>query len=202
MQTPLNGLVLAGGKSTRMGRDKSAIAWHGKEQQYWLGDLLSQCCSDVFISRRETQPEIQPGYRILVDSYSGIGPYGAILSAFKFKPDSAWLIVACDLPLIDKNVLAYLIENRNPSKMATTFQSPHDGLPEPLITIWEPKSYAMLLDYLSQGYTCPRKVLIKSNDVLILKSPDADSLLNVNTPEDLARAEQLIVTKDALTHAG
>jgi molybdenum cofactor guanylyltransferase len=201
MQTPLNGLVLAGGKSTRMGRDKSAIAWHGKQQQYWLADLLAACCSEVFISRRETQPEFEPDYRILVDAYSGIGPYGAILSAFKFQPESAWLIIACDLPLIDKNVLEFLIDNRDPSKMATTFQSPHDGLPEPLITIWEPKSYPVLLDYLSQGYTCPRKVLIKSNDVLILQTPDTASLLNVNTPEDFARAEQLIVTKDTLPHA-
>jgi molybdopterin-guanine dinucleotide biosynthesis protein A len=202
MQTPLNGLVLAGGKSTRMGRDKSAIAWHGKEQQYWLADLLAQYCSEVFISRRETQPEIEPGYGILVDSYPGIGPYGAILSAFKFQPEFAWLIVACDLPLIDKNVLGCLIENRDPSKMATTFQSPHDGLPEPLITIWEPKSYLVLLDCLAQGYSCPRKVLIKSDDILILQTPDAASLLNVNTPEDLIRAEQLIATKDPFPHAG
>jgi molybdenum cofactor guanylyltransferase len=198
MQTSLNGSVLAGGKSTRMGRDKSAIAWHGKEQQYYLADLLKPFCREVFISRREALPEKDQQYKILVDAYQGIGPYGGILSAFKFRPDCAWLIVACDLPLIDNTVLNHLFENRDPTKLATTFQSPHDGLPEPLITIWEPKSYPVLLSYLSQGFTCPRKVLIKSNDALFLKPPDADSLLNVNTPEDFARAEQLILTKEKL----
>jgi molybdopterin-guanine dinucleotide biosynthesis protein A len=200
MQPLLNGLVLAGGKSARMGRDKSAIAWHGKEQKYYLADLLKPFCREVFISRREAQPQKDQPYRILVDAYQGIGPYGGILSAFKFRPDYAWLIVACDLPLIDNAALHYLLENRDPTKMATTFQSPHDGLPEPLISIWEPKSYPVLLSYLSKGYTCPRKVLIKSNDALILQPPDADSLLNVNTPEDFARAEKLIVTKAELHH--
>jgi molybdopterin-guanine dinucleotide biosynthesis protein A len=201
MTTPINGLVLAGGKSTRMGRDKSVITWHGKEQQYYLADLLEPFCTAVFISRREEQIETNTSYKILVDSYIGIGPYGAILSAFKFQPNIAWLVVACDLPLIDKNILSYLLENRDTSKMATTFKSPFDGLPEPLITIWEPKSHQVLLSYLSNGYTCPRKVLIKSGDVHILQSPDGNSLMNVNTPEDLAKAEQLILNKQQLHHA-
>jgi molybdopterin-guanine dinucleotide biosynthesis protein A len=202
MQTPLNGLVLAGGKSTRMGHDKSTIKWHGKEQQYYLADLLEPFCAEVFISRREEQIVINPNYKILVDSYTGIGPYGAILSAFKVRPDLAWLVVACDLPLIDKSILSYLLENRNPSAMATTFQSPFDGLPEPLVTIWEPGSFAVLLSYLSNGYTCPRKVLIKTNSAHILQPTDEDSLMNVNTPEDFAKAEQLILIKQKLPHAG
>lgn len=201
MQTPINGLVLAGGKSIRMGRDKSSIQWHGREQQYYLADLLESFCRAVFISRREKQNETNPNYKILVDSFTGIGPYGAILSAFRFQPGVAWLVVACDLPLIDESTLSYLLENRDTSKMATTFQSPFDGLPEPLITIWEPKSYEVLLSYLSNGYTCPRKVLIKSADAQILQPPDADSLMNVNTPEDFAKAEQLILIKQQLHNA-
>jgi molybdopterin-guanine dinucleotide biosynthesis protein A len=202
MTTPINGLVLAGGKSVRMGKDKSSIDWHGKEQQYYLADLLESFCAEVFISRREeVQNEKDLHYKILVDSYTGIGPYGAILSAFRFQPDFAWLVVACDLPLIDKNILSYLLENRDETKIATTFKSPFDGLPEPLITIWEPKSYEVLLSNLSNGYTCPRKVLIKSDDVHILQPPDANSLINVNTPEDLAKAEQLFLTKQQLPHA-
>ena len=198
----INGLVLAGGKSTRMGRDKSSIPWHGKEQQYHIADILKTLCNEVFISRRKGQEfETNENYKTLVDTYTGIGPYGAILSAFQFQPDVAWLVVACDLPLLDKKTLGYLIANRNEGATATTFQSPHDGLPEPLITIWEPKSYEVLLSYLSNGYTCPRKVLIKSNDVHILQAPDADALMNVNTPEDLARAEQIILQKQELHDA-
>src|SRR5579871_294371 len=202
MKTPINGLILAGGKSTRMGIDKSSIKWHGKEQQYYLADLLESFCTKVFISHREEQRENNPNYKILVDSFTGIGPYGAILSAFNQQPEVAWLVVACDMPLIDKSTLSYLLENRDISKIATTFQSPFDGLPEPLITILEPRSYEVLLSYLSNGYTCPRKVLIKSNDAHILQPQNADSLMNVNTPEDFARAEQFLLTKQQLHHAG
>lgn len=195
MQKSINGLVLAGGKSIRMGRDKSSITWHGKEQQYYVADLLGSFCQTVFISRRAEQAETDHSYRTLVDSYTGIGPYGAILSAFALRSDIAWLVVACDLPFIDRKTLTFLLENRDASKMATTFQSPFDGLPEPLITIWEPKSHQILLSYLSKGYTCPRKVLLKHNDACILQAPDAESLMNVNTPEDFAKAEKLILNK-------
>ena len=50
MGTPLKGLVLAGGRSTRMGVSKARINWYGKEQQYYLADLLNSCCEEVFIS--------------------------------------------------------------------------------------------------------------------------------------------------------
>jgi len=195
----INGLVLAGGKSSRMGRDKASIQWYGKEQQYYVADLLQSLCNEVFISHRKGQEAVtNNNYKILVDTYSGIGQYGAILSAFQFYPNAAWLVVACDLPLLDKKTLEYLLANRNPDTIATTFQSPYDGLPEPLITIWEPKSYEILLSYLSNGYTCPRKVLIKTNAAHILQPPDKDALMNVNTPEDFTKAEQLIYQKQQL----
>ncbi|ALJ01141.1 molybdenum cofactor biosynthesis protein MoaC [Rufibacter tibetensis] len=186
----LNGLVLAGGQSLRMGQDKGAIAWHGKEQRYYAADLLQSYCKEVFIScRAEQQPSLEENYQSLPDTFTGLGPYGAILSAFREKPDAAWLVVACDLPLLDATTLQYLVENRATSALATTFESPHDGFPEPLITIWEPKSYPVLLSFLAQGYTCPRKVL-RNSDIHLLKPLNPDALLNVNTPEELAEVKQ------------
>jgi len=192
----LNGLVLAGGKSVRMGYDKSNVNWHGKEQKYFVADLLKNLCHDVFIScRDEQQQEIAPGYRTIADPFIGLGPYGAILSAFRQQPDTSWLVIACDLPLLDIRTLEYLEKNRNLSSMATTFKSPHDGLPEPLITIWEPRSYPVLLRFLSQGFSCPRKVLINNNNVEILNAPEPNALKNVNTPADLEDAKNLLNNK-------
>jgi molybdopterin-guanine dinucleotide biosynthesis protein A len=111
--------------------------------------------------------------------------------ALRSQRDKAWLVVACDLPLLDEKSLKFLIENRNIEKAATTYESPFDGLPEPLITIWEPKSYPLLLNFLGSGITCPRKVLINS-DTLILKPGNPDSLMNVNTPEDMAKAQKIL----------
>jgi len=193
----LNGLVLAGGKSLRMGYDKSSIEWHGKEQRYYMADLLKQYCDEVFIScRADQQNEVDSHYKTLPDTFVDLGPYGAILSAFREKPDAAWLVVACDLPLLDAEILQDLVAHRNPSAVATTFESPFDGLPEPLITIWEPKAYPVLLSFLSQGYTCPRKAL-RNNDVHIIKAENADALRNVNTPEELEKVKNILLQKSA-----
>lgn len=183
----VNGLVLAGGRSVRMGRDKGAIAWHGKPQREHLADLLQNLCGEVFISCRPEQVnEMESAYPTLPDTFSELGPYGAILSAFRQNPNCAWLVVACDLPLLDRATLGFLLQNRQPRRVATAFESPFDKMPEPLIALWEPKSYAVLLSFLAQGYSCPRKVLLNS-DALILQAPNPETLTNVNTPEELAR---------------
>jgi molybdopterin-guanine dinucleotide biosynthesis protein A len=198
----LNGLVLAGGKSARMGYDKGAVNWYGKEQRYHMADLLKKHCAEVYISCRdaEQQKQINAEYLSLPDTFTGLGPYGAILSAFREQPDRAWLIIACDLPLVDANVLQHLINNRNTATIATAYQSDYKDFPEPLITIYEPKSYPTLLQYLAQGYSCPRKVLINS-DITLLQSPEPDALANVNTPEELDRIKRILHHKIAATNA-
>lgn len=188
----INGLVLAGGKSVRMGKPKDLLQWHGKEQRYFAADLLAPFCDEVFISCRQDQLDnFDPDYNALTDTFLNMGPFGGILSALRAQRDKAWLVVACDLPLLDPKSLEFLVQSRNPEKIATTYESPFDGLPEPLITIWEPKSYPLLLNFLGIGNTCPRKVLINS-DTLILKPENPDALMNVNTPEDAEKAQRIL----------
>ena len=198
----LNGLILAGGKSTRMGFDKGAVNWYGKEQRYHMADLLKKHCTQVYISCRdeEQQKGINADYLSLPDTFTGLGPYGAILSAFRHQPDMAWLVIACDLPLVDADAIQHLIDNRNTATIATAYRSDYNDFPEPLITIYEPKSYPDLLQYLAQGYSCPRKVLINSN-VTVLESPTPDALANVNTPEELERIKRILHQKIATNNA-
>ncbi len=192
MIPPLNGLVLAGGKSSRMGTAKDKLNWHGKEQRYFAADLLAPFCNEVFISCRQDQLEnFDSHYNALPDTFLNMGPFGGILSALRAQRDKAWLVVACDLPLLDKKSLEFLIQSRDREKAATTYESPFDGLPEPLITILEPKSYPLLLNFLGTGNTCPRKVLINS-DPLILKPENPDALMNVNTPEEAVKANEIL----------
>lgn len=188
----LNGLVLAGGKSERMGFDKGTVNWHGKEQRYYMADLLSAFCEEVFIScRPDQQKQIESPYLGLPDTFLDLGPYGAILSAFREKPDEAWLVVACDLPLLTEKSVGYLANQRNVATIATAYQSSFNDFPEPLITIWEPKSYPILLAFLAQGYSCPRKVLINS-DIALLNAPDPEELTNVNTPGELEKVKLVL----------
>jgi len=180
----VNGLVLVGGKSTRMGKDKYNLAYHGKSQKDYMIDLLSPHCEDVYLScNQEQAPELQNSYPLIVDTILNLGPFGGLLSAFRKDPDKAWLTVACDLPFLSEKTIHYLLKHRNPSKLATAFLDPKGEFPEPLVTLWEPRAYPVMFRFLSQGYSCPRKVLINSS-IELLEAPDTAEFQNINYPED------------------
>lgn len=191
----LNGLVLAGGKSERMGKDKGLIDYHGLPQREYLYELLEDFTENTFMSCRPDQvSEFEGKFKSIPDSISGLGPFGAIISAFREHPNHAWIVVACDLPLLNYNAILGLVEGRNPSKIATTYYNPETKFPDPLITIWEPKSYPELLHFLSLGYACPRKVLINSRTEVLIAN-DATALLNANSPEDIDKVNLLLGNK-------
>ena len=193
----INGLVLAGGMSSRMGNPKDKIQWHGKEQRYYMADLLAPFCDEVYISCRQDQlDDFDQQYHALPDIFQKIGPYGGLLSAFSTEENKAWLIIACDLPLLDAEALNFLISCRAADKIATTFINPSDGLPEPLITIWEPESYPLLVTNLRSGITSLRKVLLH-NDICTVTPLDPDILRNVNTPEEMVAVKTILNAKQS-----
>jgi molybdopterin-guanine dinucleotide biosynthesis protein A len=180
---PINGLVLSGGLSTRMKKDKGELNYHGVGQREYLYEVLSKHCKNTFISCNAQQAvEVGDRLPVIQDSFLHLGPMGGILSALQTDPNAAWLTIAVDLPYLTETTVEYLIANRNPSKTATAFLDPRGEFPEPLITLWEPKSYLVMLQFLSQGYCCPRKVLINS-DIQLLKAPNDKEFLNANSPE-------------------
>ncbi len=185
---PIHGLVLAGGKSTRMGTDKGTLNFYGKNQRDVAIELLEKHHLKTYLSVREDQ-EIGIENKI-TDKFVGLGPFGAICSAFQENPDVAWLVLATDLPFVNNEVIKLLLNHRNPSKAATAIKGKSSEFPEPLITIWEPKSYPLLLNYLGQGYSCPRKVLLNS-DIEIIEVDD-EFIRNINTPEEFKAAHKEI----------
>ncbi len=187
----LYGLVLVGGKSTRMNKDKALLNYHGKPQQDQAYDLLETVCDKVFVSSRDEEQSAKIEQDSITDKFVGLGPYGGILSAFMQEPNAAWLVIAVDLPFLDKSTIDNLVEHRNSSKVATCFIDPQNKFPEPLISIWEPKAYPRMLNFLSRGFSCPRKVLINS-DVEMLLDRDVKALTNVNTMEEFNEALKVI----------
>ncbi len=180
---PLYGLLLVGGKSTRMGFDKSRIEYYDKPQWQHGAELLSYFCSKVFLSVRSREGWEEAAFPLLEDQYTDIGPLGGILTALTKFPDSVWLVLACDLPFVHESTLRFLVEKRNPEKIATVFQSHFDGLPEPLCAIYEPQSRLRLTHFLEEGHFCPRKALIHS-DIELLPPFKDHSMDNVNTKEE------------------
>ncbi len=184
------GLVLAGGRSTRMHRDKAALAYHGRSQLAETFARLGVVTQHAFVSVRADQtadplrsafPQIVD--RTEVDGTAVEGPLAGILAAQAAHPEVAWLVVACDLPFLDEAVLRELVAQRDPRSFATAFRSAHDGLPEPLCAIWEPRSAAPLAAYAAAQRNCPRKFLIESGAAL-LDLPNARALDNVNSAAD------------------
>ena len=181
----LYGLVLSGGKSTRMGTDKGLIEYHGVPQREYLYNLLSQVCENTFISLREEQEdELPAAMKTIVDLNEFKGPYNGLLSAHKKYPDVAWLVLACDLPLMDLDALKELISQRDSAKEATAFALKENPLPEPLCAIWEPQALQQSIEYLESGNgTCPRKYLINHDTKLVFPKFE-NVLLNANSEED------------------
>jgi len=106
----LYGLVLTGGQSRRMQRDKSALCFHGKPQVQHVFDLLSLYCAKVFVSNRKEQSTLEEQKDLPqihdLDEYADVGPLAGILSAMKTYPGVPWIVLACDLPFVSKHILA------------------------------------------------------------------------------------------------
>ncbi|WP_299062538.1 NTP transferase domain-containing protein [uncultured Polaribacter sp.] len=183
---PVKGLVLVGGKSTRMGQDKSMLNYFGFPQKEYVKNLLENQNVKTFysvVNQLDSEVEIS-------DKFYNLGPFGGLCSAFQKDPNSAWFVLATDLPFVNNEIIKLVLKHRNPSKIATAIKGKNKEFPEPLITIYEPKAYPILLQYLAQGYSCPRKVLINS-DVEIVEVDDA-IIRNINTPEEFEMAKKEI----------
>lgn len=186
----LKGLVLAGGESTRMGFDKGRMDYHGAPQREYLLRLLKEYTTEAYISCRPGQinDSLLP---VIEDKHDDLGPFGGILSAFEFDPYVAWLVVACDFPLLDHAAISQLVEERDTSSIATSFLDTHTLMPEPWITILEPKIYPILRDYHLRGRSSLRGILVDFNSALI-RAKDPNVLLNANTPEEEAQIRKMI----------
>jgi molybdenum cofactor guanylyltransferase len=187
--SPVYGLILAGGISRRMNRDKAVLKFQGKAQLDRAFDLASRHVTHVFVSVRanQTLDPTRAQRPMIVDSVAGEGPIAGIRSALAAHPKVAWLVLACDLPYLSDAALDFLLRRREATAHATAYTSAHDGLPEPLCAIWEPSAAEALADYQAGGGHCPRKFLVR-HGARLLEPQDPRALDNVNTPEEYTQA--------------
>lgn len=184
----LRGLVLAGGRSERMGMDKSQISFRDMPQYQFLYSILCLFTAEVYISCRSDQV-FDEEYQTLVDTYQNIGPMAGLLTAFDLHPDSAWLLVACDLPFIDENAIADFIAQRDTQADASFYIDSASGYPEPLFTIFEPSILPLINKEFAAGQTSLNRVLRYCNGNQLI--PTQPHILNsANTPEDVTWAKQ------------
>lgn len=189
----LKSLILVGGRSQRMGTRKADLVYRDGVTE--AGRLARICAEitpgEVYFSVADPNAKVPEGYGSVPDRFVDLGPAGAICSAFLADPDAAWLVLACDLPLLEADTVQELVNERSAASTATAFRRPGQRFPEPLVAIYEPRAYQRLLRMLSLGYACPRKLLINS-DTRIIDAADDRPFTNANTPEERAAVLSLI----------
>ena len=183
----LYGLVLAGGKSRRMGTDKAALLSRGETQLGCAVQLLKSSLKKVYVSTNVALSDdpVRRDFVLIVDRYEDMGPLAGMLSAMDIFPTQSWLVLACDLPNLDEKTIECLLQNWSEVHPVTAFESVVDGMPEPLCAIYRPAARPIIDSFVAQGIKCPRKILLNSPTCL-LTQPNPGALHNINRPEDLA----------------
>jgi molybdopterin-guanine dinucleotide biosynthesis protein A len=196
----LYGLILGGGQSSRMGQDKALIQYHGEPQGRYCQRVLSGFCAQVFLSCRVEQwdqPNFQAAFQelpVILDTQPDIGPMAGLLAAMESRPNTAWLVLACDMPGIDAACIALLVNHRNPSRFATAFYTTDaTGKPriEPLFTIYEPACFPYIKQQVQIGRTGLRPLLhtlhaqghIHGLELTQFPPKLGNALRSLNTPE-------------------
>ncbi|WP_246396049.1 NTP transferase domain-containing protein [Gluconacetobacter tumulisoli] len=183
-----------------MGRDKAALVYEGRPQLDRAFGLLAAYVARCFVSLREDQKAdvLRRAYPGIADRSEALGPAAGLLAAHEHYPDVAWLVLACDLPLLDATTLEALIQARRDGYAAIAYRSEYDGLPEPFCTIWAPEALEMLRHQVAAGSVGPRQALIDGvTSLLSLPAPGA--LDNINTPEERRHAANRLARRQEMT---
>lgn len=184
----LCGLVLSGGFSTRMGRDKGGLPWQGSTLALYQARRLAALVPEVFLScRPEQQTDYAGPFPLLPDTWPSGGPISGLLTALSAHPDRAWLTLPVDMPGISAFALRQLIVQRNSDRIATAYRQP-DGVVQPLVAIWEPAALPLLRQAWETRRLSLRR-LLEQADAAILEAPIEEDWRNLNTPEDWPAAE-------------
>lgn len=165
-QHELTGIVLCGGQSVRMGRDKAFITYHKKPQYAHVADQLSPFCNQVYISCNHNQtPHFSKDYQVISDNatYASHGPISGVLSAFKKSSNQGLFVIGCDYPHLSLQDMLTLFKNRNQAYDAVCYANNHNNFDEPLLAIYEQQCSVLLDEYFKKGLLSLRHFLTTVN---------------------------------------
>ena len=195
----MTGLVLAGGRSRRMGQDKGTLRYGNTSlpQVVKTWHLLQRVCAAAYVSINadQTAHDVYSDLPVIVDTRADRGPLGGLLSAFEAEPATAWLVLAVDMPRVSVALLRNLITQRDPTRIATV-HCHADGTLEPLCAIWEPHCRNTLLAELQDGRGSLRAVAEREG-AAVARLPEPEKLQNANTPDERRELEKRVANDDA-----
>lgn len=183
------GIVLAGGKSTRMGKDKALLDLDGKPFITHILDTVQRCTENVFVVSNNRELD-NLGITRFPDSVAGVGPVGGIYTGLLHSKTEFNLIVACDTPFLNQDTIHCLIEGFDEEH--DTFIVRCEGIQMPLIGIYRKSTLPFFERAINEKKLGLQKLLLKlKTKVIELPKSHAKSVMNINTPSDLKAIENL-----------
>lgn len=182
LDKPIYGLVLTGGKSKRMQKDKALIEYYGKPHAKYIYEILDKFCDKTYLSAKKGQWDETSLSDLpkIYDQKEDDGPIYGILNALKTKSDAYWLIVACDLIYFNDQTVQTLLSNIDSTKDVVAFTNKEKGFAEPLCTLYGPDAIYIFEEALKLNIKCPVKAL-KQAEVNKLEQSEHINLANINT---------------------
>jgi molybdopterin-guanine dinucleotide biosynthesis protein A len=189
----VEGAVLVGGSSTRMGRDKATLPFDGAPLATRVARALGTCVERVrVVSRPGEAPEL--GLECIVDRFAARAPLVGIAAALAACEASAVLVAACDLPDVDPRVLLALLA-LVPAEGGADIVAPLGPRgPEPLLAVYRPRLLPELERRIARGELALQALLRDVNTVFVPEAdlraldPELASLRTLNRPEDLEKS--------------
>lgn len=183
------GLVLAGGQSSRLGQDKTAIPHEGQTLLERTARLLAPHVAQVFVSCRHPG-RVSGNWPVIIDETERIGPAGGIVTALR-RLGGPIFVLACDLPFMGSRFITRLLtarEERPGSAVLTAWSLADTEYVESLVAIYEPQALPLLEEGIARGlFKLGRLIPPEKRHLVRYSAEDQDAFFNVNRPEDLRR---------------
>lgn len=179
----ITGIILAGGKSSRMGTDKGLVSYNNKPFVEHIIKAMQPLVDDIIIISNNKNYEAF-GFSCFADLIKNAGPLAGIYTGLKHSKTENNLIVSCDVPLINTEVLQKLIDQQNDASEVIQLQS--QGKNMPLIAIYKKQCEAIFLEELDQNQRKVQKAIEKCKVKTVVIEPDFEKhTTNINTQKDL-----------------
>ncbi len=181
----VTGIILAGGKSSRMGTDKGLVEYKGKSLVEYAIDLLSPFCDEVIIAS-DNEDYKQFGLTVVSDHYKDKGPLGGIHAGIKAAKNHWCLVLSCDMPHVLPLSVSYLLSNIQSENCIVPI---HHGKVEPLFSVFSKSTLAHVEYCLKTDRLKMLRVLeeLKAKFLCfnVITKQSVDHFHNVNRPKDL-----------------
>jgi molybdopterin-guanine dinucleotide biosynthesis protein A len=195
----MDGAILAGGKSQRMGRPKPFVELRGHSLISWVLESLRPVCREVFIVADQVEPYVILGCRVVQDCIPGRGPMGGVYTALLSAHERNVFVTGCDTPFLKAEVIRYLASHLE------DFEAAVPKLPDgfhPLHAVYTKDCLPRLYQHLITGrlslidFLQVARIRVVSGEEIEPIDPQLISFLNINTPRDLERANARLRQSD------